>query len=321
MYNIGVDLGGTNIAAAIVTEEGKIVRQATVPTGAERYYEEIVKDMAELCLKLIQEEGVSQDEISSIGIGSPGMVDAENGIIIYANNLNFKNAEIAKTFKKFFDKPVYLENDANAAAYGEFVSGAGAKYKDLVAITLGTGVGAGIIVNGNIIGGSFGAGGELGHVVISVDGIPCTCGRHGCWESYSSATGLIREAKDAAAKNPDSKMNELVGNDLSKMSAKIPFDAAQSGDAVAQGVIDWYIKYLAIGLVNVINMTQPQVIVLGGGLSAQEENLLKPLRERMVSEIYGGEANFKTEVKIAELGNNAGIIGAAMLYKLHAKDK
>lgn len=318
MYNIGVDLGGTNIGAAIVTEEGKIIRQASVATGADRYYEEIVKDMANLCLGLLKEEGISQDEISSIGIGSPGMVDAENGVIIYANNLNFKNAPIAATFQKTFNKPVYLENDANAAAYGEFVSGAGIQYKDLVAITLGTGVGAGIIVDGKIIDGSFGAGGELGHVVISVDGILCTCGRQGCWERYSSATGLIREAVKAAEKNPHSKLNELVGNDLSKMNAKIPFDAAQAGDVVAQSVIDWYIKYLAIGLVNVINMTQPQVIVLGGGVSAQKENLLKPLKERMVAEIYGGAENFKTEVKIAELGNDAGIIGAAMLYKLHA---
>lgn len=318
MFNIGVDLGGTNIAAAIVTEEGKIIRQASVPTGATRNYSEIVKDMALLCLKLVDEEGIPREEISSIGIGSPGMVDAENGVIIYANNLNFKNAPIAKTFQQFFDKPVYLENDANAAAYGEFVSGAGTKYKDLVAITLGTGVGAGIIVNNQIIGGSFGAGGELGHVVIRVDGNPCTCGRFGCWESYSSATALIRDAKEAAGNHPNSILNELVGGDLSKMSAKIPFDAAQAGDEVAQGVIDTYIKYLAIGLVNVINMTQPQIIVLGGGVSAQKENLLKPLKERMVSEIYGGTENFKTEIKIAELGNDAGIIGAAMLYKLHA---
>lgn len=317
MYNIGVDLGGTNIAAAIVNENGEIVKKASVRTGAEREYGEIVKDMADLCLKLIKDEGISSDEIGSVGIGSPGIVDAKNGVIVYANNLNFKNAEIAKKFKGFFNKPVYLENDANAAAYGEYVSGAGVKYKDLVAITLGTGVGAGIIVDGEIISGSFGAGGELGHVVIAVDGLPCTCGRHGCWESYSSATGLIRASKEAAKKHPESILNKFVGNDLSKMNAKIPFDAAQANDATAIEVINWYIKHLAIGLVNVINMVQPQVIVLGGGVSAQKDNLLIPLKEKMVDEIYGGAESFKTEIKIAELGNDAGIIGAAMLYKLH----
>lgn len=318
MYNIGVDLGGTNIAAAIVKENGEIVRKASVPTGAEREYAQIVKDMAELCMKLINDQGISPEVIGSVGIGSPGIVDAANGVIVYANNLNFKDAQIANTFKKFLNKPVYLENDANAAAYGEYVSGAaGIKYKDLVAITLGTGVGAGIIVDGKIISGSFGAGGELGHVVIDVDGLPCTCGRCGCWESYSSATSLIRASREAAKKHPESMLNKFVDNDLSRMNAKIPFDAAQANDAAAIEVINMYIKYLAIGLVNVINMVQPQVIVLGGGISAQKDNLLIPLKKRMVDEIYGGQENFKTEVKIAELGNDAGIIGAAMLYKLY----
>ncbi|PKM95132.1 MAG: glucokinase [Firmicutes bacterium HGW-Firmicutes-1] len=317
MYSIGVDLGGTNIAAAIVSKDGKIIKKASVPTLNERNDEAIVKDMALLCLKIVEEANISKDEIHSIGIGSPGIVDSLKGEIVYANNLNFKNSPIAKIFQKYFDKPVYLENDANAAAYGEYISGAGSVYKDLVAITLGTGVGGGIILDGKIIAGSYNAGAELGHIVISIDGELCTCGRHGCWETYSSATGLIREAKKAAKNNPQSLLNKLVGNDLVTMNAKIPFDAAQAGDIVAQEVIDQYIKYLAVGLVNVINMIQPEIIVLGGGVSAQRDNLLKPLKERIVSEIYGGAEALKTEIKVAELGNDAGIIGASMLYKLH----
>lgn len=318
MYNIGIDLGGTNIAAAIVTEDGKIIDKASVPTLPKRGYEAVANDMADLCLSLIEKNSISLDDINSIGIGSPGTVDSAKGEVIYANNLYFKNAAVASVIKKKIDKPVYLENDANAAAYGEYVSGAGAVYKDLVAITLGTGVGAGIILDGKIIAGSFNAGGELGHMVISVDGEQCTCGRKGCWETYSSATALIREATNAAQKNPDSMLNKLVEGDLSKMNAKIPFDAAQAGDKVAQDVIDNYIKYLAIGLVNVINTVQPEAIIIGGGVSAQKDNLIVPLKARMVEEIYGGAEAFKTEVKVAELGNDAGIIGAAMLYKLHA---
>ncbi len=317
MFNIGIDLGGTNIAAALVTLDGKIVRKNSVPTAHERGYEAVVEDIAKLCVSLVEEEGISEDEIHSIGIGSPGIVDSHKGEVVYANNLDFRNVPVSETIQKFIKKPVYMANDANAAAYGEFVSGAGAIYKDLVAITLGTGVGGGIIIDGKIIEGSFGAGAELGHIVMEVGGNQCTCGRKGCWERYSSATALILDAKAAAEKNPDSKLNELVGHDLSNMNAKIPFDAAQAGDAVAQTVIDRYIKYLAIGLVNVINMVQPEVIVLGGGVCAQKDNLLIPLKKLMVEEIYGGEAFFKTEIKIAELGNDAGIIGAAMLYKLH----
>lgn len=320
MYNIGIDLGGTNIAAAIVAEDGKIIRKGSTPTMNERSQEEIIKDMAMLAMKLVKEEkGISMDEIHSIGVGSPGTPDPEKGMIVYANNINFHNTPIRDEIRKYIDKPVYVGNDANVAALGEYESGSGSMYNDLVAITLGTGVGSGVIINGTIIDGSFYGGAELGHVSINFDGITCSCGRKGCWEQYSSATALIRDAKEAAKNNPESKLNELVVGDLSKMNAKIPFDAAQTGDQVAQDVIDHYIKYLAVGLVNVINIFQPEVIVLGGGVSAQGDNLIKPLKKEIINEIYGGEGAFKTKIQVAELGNDAGIIGAAMLYKAYEK--
>lgn len=319
MYNIGIDLGGTNIAAAIVAEDGTIIRKGSTPTLREREYQSILKDMAMLALKLIEEEGIDLDEIHSIGVGSPGTPDPQNGVIVYANNLNFKNTPIRDEIRKYIDKPVYLGNDANVAALGEYECGAGVGYKDLVAITLGTGVGSGVIIDEKIIDGSFNGGAELGHVSIDFNGITCTCGRKGCWEQYSSATALIRDAKEAAAKNTDSQLYKMVDGDLDKMNAKIPFDAAQAGDEVAGAVIDNYIKLLAVGIVNVINIFQPEIIVLGGGVSAQRDNLIKPLKKEIINEIYGGEEAFKTKVQVAKLGNDAGIIGAAMLYRAYEK--
>jgi len=319
MYNIGIDLGGTNIAAAILDESGAILRKGSVPTMRERDYTLIVKDMANLALNLVKEQGLDVKDIHSVGIGSPGTPDTENGLIVYANNLHFKNTPIREEFNKYFNIPVYIENDANAAAYGEFVAGVGDKYKDFVAVTLGTGVGSGVIIDNKIITGSYHGGAELGHMVIQIGGSTCSCGRKGCWEEYSSATALIREGKKAAESHPDSKLNELTGSDINKMNAKIVFDAAQAGDRVAANVIDWYIDHLAIGLVNVINIFQPQAIALGGGVSAQKEKLLQPLREKMADEIYGGADMLKTDLLVCELGNDAGIIGAGMLYKLYDK--
>jgi glucokinase len=319
MYNIGIDLGGTNIAAAIVDEKGQIIVKGSEPTKRERDYTEIVKDMALLALELINKQGLTNKDIHSVGIGSPGTPDTEKGLIVYANNLKFKNTPIREEFNKYFEIPVYIENDANAAAYGEFVAGVGNKYSDFVAVTLGTGVGSGVIVNNKIITGSYHGGAELGHMVIKMGGSTCSCGRKGCWEEYSSATALIREAKKEASVHPDSMLNKLVEGDLDKMNAKIPFDAAQAGDEVAIRLIDWYIEHLAVGLVNLINIFQPQAIALGGGVSAQRDNLIKPLKEKMIHEIYGGEEALNTELLVCELGNEAGIIGAAMLYKLYDK--
>lgn len=316
MFSIGVDLGGTNIAVAIVSDKGEIIKKGSTPTMGDRSYEAIVADMCKLCKELIVEAGLTVEDIHSVGIGSPGIPDPKNGVIVYANNLHFNNTPIREEFQKHIDLPVYLENDANVAALGEYETGAGKLYNDFVAITLGTGVGSGVIIDRKIIGGAWNAGAELGHIVIQAGGVQCTCGRKGCWERYSSATGLIREAKQAALLNPDSALYKMVDGDLDKMNAKIPFDAAQAGDVIAESVIEQYIEYLAVGLLNVINIFQPEIIVLGGGVSAQGDNLIVPLKERMAKEIYGGADNFKTKIEVATLGNDAGIIGAAMLYKL-----
>lgn len=319
MYNIGIDLGGTNIAAAVVDGNGKIICKASTPTRVEQGFQAIVKSMADLSRNLIEEAGLKPKDINSVGIGSPGTIDQEKGEIVHAYNLGFNHSPIREEFIKHLGLPVYIGNDANVAAYGEFVYGAGnGKYKDLVAVTLGTGLGAGIVLNGKLVCGSFNGGAELGHVVLVVDGEQCNCGRKGCWEKYSSATALIEQAKKAAEKNPSSLLNQLVENDLSKMNAKIPFDAAQQGDRVAQDVIYEYTRLLAIGIGNIINMVQPEIIVIGGGVSAQGDNLLLPLVEMVKKEVFGGGDYLNTKIMIAELGNDAGIIGAAELYRQYA---
>ncbi len=319
MYNIGVDLGGTNIAVAILDEKGKIVKKASRPTLADRSPEVIIADMADLCRQLIKDAKMELKDIHSIGIGSPGIADSEKGVIIYNNNLGFRNTKVREEFQKHLDIPVYLENDANAAAYGEYEFGAGKKYKDFVAITLGTGVGGGVIIGGKIMAGSFHGGAELGHIVLDKDGHQCSCGRVGCWEAYSSATALIRDAKESARANENSALYKAVDGDLSKMNAKIPFDLAHEGDVFASAIIDEYIDNLAIGLLDVINIFQPEIVVLGGGISNQKEALLKPLRERIAKKIYGGPEMFKTKIEVATLGNDAGIIGAGFLYKQYEK--
>lgn len=315
MYYVGVDLGGTSIKAAIVSEEGKILVKDSVPTYAERSSGEILKDMAMLIKGLIDDAGVSEEQIQSIGVGSPGTPDVENGILLYANNFaDFNNAPVRSELQKYLNLPVYLENDANAAALGESMVGAGRDYGNCVAITLGTGVGGGIIIDDKVYAGSFHGGAELGHTVIEVGGEQCSCGRKGCWEAYSSATAIIRDGRIAAARYPKCLINEYVDGDLSKVNAKVVFDAYHEGDEYAKEVVERYIKYLAIGVVNTINLLEPEVLVIGGGVSAQKDNLLNPLLDYVKDEVYGGEP--KTKIKIAELGNDAGLIGAAFLGKI-----
>lgn len=316
MYYIGVDLGGTNIAAGIVNEEGTIIRKKSVPTGRTRKSEEIVGDICRVVLDIIEEEGLTTEEIHSIGIGSPGIHDRENGVIIYNNNLNFRNVPVRKMIQESISLPVYLENDANCAAIAESVAGAAKGEDYAIIITIGTGIGGGIIIDRKLYTGFNGAGGELGHAVIKVNGELCSCGRKGCWEAYSSATALIRQTKEAAEKNPDSKILELVEGDLSKINAKTAFDAAKMGDKTGIEVVDNYITYLAEGLANMVNIFQPGIIAIGGGVSKEGEYLLKPLREKMKSITYSSYGLEEGRIVTAKMGNDAGIVGSAFIPKV-----
>lgn len=313
MYYIGVDLGGTNIAAGVVSEDWKLVVKSSVKTNVDDP-DALVKDMADLIKKVISDAGISVSDIKSIGIGSPGTIDSKNGVVVYANNINFHNFPLAEKLKKFIDLPVFMSNDANVAALGEFVAGGAKEYNSAVMVTLGTGVGGGIILDGKIWEGYKSAGAEIGHTVIAVDGEQCSCGRKGCWEAYSSATALIRDTKRAIEKNPSSLMAEIAEND-GKVSGKTAFSAAKKGDSVAQEVIDNYIKHLAEGIANILNLIAPEVVLLGGGIAYEGENLLVPLRKKVKSLVYGTDDSMHGEIKSATLGNDAGIIGAAALGK------
>lgn len=310
MFCIGIDLGGTNIAAGIVDENGKILRQGSVPTLAERPIEEIVDDMAKLCIELVKEEGLSMDQIDSVGLGCPGTVDNTNGVIAYANNIKMKNTPMRKLLEQYFPgKRINLENDANAAAYGEYiVNGKGSD--SFVFITLGTGVGGGIIIDGKIYRGFNGAGAELGHMTLVSGGEPCTCGKAGCWEAYASVTALIRQTKAAMAAHPESSMNKWA-EENGNVNGRTAFDCAKAGDTAAKEVVDNYIKYIADGLVSIVNIFQPRNLSIGGGISKEGEYLLGPVRE-LVRKYDYNKFMPKTEISAATLFNDAGIIGAAL---------
>ena len=320
MYTIGVDLGGTNIAIGIVNEKYEIVRKGSVPTKPERGADPIIADMAALCRKLIAEEGLTLADIESVGVATPGTANNVTGVVEYANNIPFLQYPLADRLSAQLDgKRVYIENDANAAAKAEAIAGVAAGAPISVMITLGTGVGGGIIIDGKVYTGFNFAGAELGHVVIQKDGRQCSCGRKGCWEAYSSATGLVNITKDyiveARAAGKKTIMDDMIGGDLSKVSARTAFNAMKQGDEVGAAVVDEYISYLSCGIVNMINIFQPNVLSIGGGVCNEGDYLMKPLLEKVWGETYTREGTPRTQILIAKLGNDAGIIGAAVLGK------
>ncbi len=311
MY-IGIDLGGTNIAVGLVDESGKIIAKDSTPTISSRDYSEIIKDMVVFSEKVVGDAGFTKENIKAVGIGCPGSVDYANGSVAYSNNLNFNNVPVCTEFRKYWDVPVALENDANAAAYGEYVA-CGEDARVFMAITLGTGVGGGVIIDNRIFTGSNGAGAELGHATLVHNGLPCTCGKKGCWEAYASATALINQTKIAIEKHPESLMAKLA-KERGKVNGRTSFDAAKMGDAVALEIVDKYLKYVADGLVSMVNIFQPDKVVIGGGISNEGEYILGPIREYV--EKYDYNKLFKrVEIDTAKLLNDAGIIGAAFVAK------
>lgn len=318
MYTLGVDLGGTNIAIGLCDSELKIVDKGSVPTGAEREAELIVKDMATLALDIVKRNGLTVANIEYVGIAAPGTIDPVGGIVEYSNNIKMKDFPIVSVFKKYFPiERVYIANDANAAALGEALAGAAAGAPTSVMITLGTGVGGGVIIDGKIYtGGISPAGAELGHTVISAGGRQCSCGRRGCWEAYSSATALTamtsEKMTELSLKGIPSSLFDFA-NKEGKISARTAFDAMKAGDVWGKQIVDEYIGYLAVGITNVINVFQPHIICIGGGVCNEKENLTRPLIEIVEREQYTRGAAKKTKIVTAALGNDAGIIGAAGL--------
>lgn len=315
MYNIGIDLGGTNIAIGIVDENYNIILKDKVPTRTERPTSAIMDDMANLCKSLLERLNLTFEDIGSAGIAAPGSIDVENGVVRYSNNIKMENYPIARELKNRIPvKNVFVENDANAAALAEAKAGAGKGLDDVIMITLGTGVGGGIVIGGKLYSGFNYAGAELGHTVIEFGGRQCTCGRKGCFEAYSSATGLINMTKEKLTETKDTVMWEMVEGDINNTSGRTAFDACRKGDKAGKEVVDMYIGYLACGLANMINIFQPEVLCIGGGVCGEGDYLLNPLKELIKQNSYGYERQERnTQLKIAELGNDAGIIGAASL--------
>ena len=317
MYTIGIDLGGTNIVASVVDDDYNIIGTSKTPTNSPRSADEIFDDIADVCEEAVKTAGLTMEDIDSVGMGTPGTVN-QDGIIEFANNLAFNNVPARTMLAKRINKPeekVFIENDANCAALGEAYAGCGNGAKDFVAVTLGTGVGSGVIIGGKIVNGVNYAGGECGHMVIVVDGEQCSCGRKGCWEAYASATALIRQTKKAMEEYPDSLMHKLAKEE-GKVSGRTAFDAMRLGDIAGIKVVDDYIKYVACGLINIVNALQPEIICIGGGICNEGETLMKPLCRFVKSERYSIHSKIQTKIVKAELGNDAGVIGAALLGKV-----
>ncbi len=303
MY-IGIDVGGTNLKAGLVDEAGNIVKVERVPLdfqGPERFAE----ILAELSKRVIQEK------VRWVGVGLPGAVDG--GDVLFTTNIPMENVPLERLFRKHLDLPLLLGNDADCAAVGEFFGGAGKGTRDFAVVTLGTGVGAGIIVDGKLRGGL--ASSEAGHMVIIQDGEPCNCGRRGCWERYASATGLIQQTKRAMEAHPESLLHEIAAEN--GVEGRTAFQAAEAGDEAALEVCRNYVNYLAGGLTSLINILRPEAVAIGGGVAAAPERLLlEPLREAVAKESFSRHGGRITKVLRAERGNDAGIIGAAMLGRV-----
>lgn len=313
-YYIGIDLGGTNIVAAVVNEASKIKSKLSCNTNLPRKPELVADDMAKLARKAAEQADIPMDAVDKIGIGCPGIINQKSGMIEYSCNFHYHNVPMAQMMKNRLHKEVYMENDANAAAVGEFVSGAGVGTDSMVAVTLGTGIGGGIILNHKVYSGFNYAGGELGHTVIQRNGRPCNCGRKGCFEAYASATGLVKTTEEMMAKHPQSKMwdiSQLAG----KVSGRTAFDGMRAGDEAAKQTVDLFINDLACGIINIINTFQPELICIGGGISKEGKTLTDPLQAIIDKEDYARNSGRRCNVVAAKLGNDAGLIGAAMIFR------
>lgn len=316
MLRIGVDLGGTNIAAGLVDEEYRILDRASVKTNVPRPAESIIADIAGLVKLLCERNNVGRGELEVVGVGVPGTINEDTGYVEYSNNIRFENVPFIKLLGDMVDVPVRFGNDANVAALGEYLAG-GHNVKSFVLITLGTGIGSGMILDGKLIKGINFAASELGHTVIKMGGEQCTCGRKGCFEAYASATALIRDTRRALSKMDNeaahSAIWQLCGGDPEKVEAKQVFDAVKLDDKLAKELFLNYTEYLAEGIANIINIFQPELICIGGGVSKAGEMLLAPVREKVAGKIFSKNSARNTKIELARLDNDAGIIGAAML--------
>ena len=312
MLYIGIDVGGMSIKAGLVDEEGNILFKHSCPTGVERGYVAVIRDIAQLGLATVEKAGRRMDEVKAIGIGIPGIMDQRTGIIPFCTNLAWHDVPIIEEMKQYTDLPVYVDNDATVAGLAESVKGVSAGTQNSVFITLGTGVGGGVVLNGKVFSGAHGVATEIGHMVTVAGGLPCTCGKRGCWERYASATALIRAGRVLCAEKPSCTLMKHVDGDIRTITAKDVIDLAMDGDEDCSKIFENYVYHLVVGLTNLINVYDPEVIVLGGGVSHCGDFLLNAVRSLLPKYVFFKSMPY-ARVELARLTNDAGIIGAAML--------
>lgn len=314
MYIIGIDVGGMSIKGGLSDENGNILCYSTVKTRVYSPTQTISTDIKTVIDDLLNAGGVALADIAGIGIGHPGVIDSANGVVKYSNNIAAENVHIASELKEFLgaDIPIFINNDANCAVLGEMFFGAAKGFKDVILITVGTGIGSGIVIDGKLFEGRESGGAEAGHTVIVAGGKPCNCGRNGCYEVYASATALINQTKHAMNGDPNSLMHR-VAREESEVNGKTAFIAARLGDTSAINVVNNYLNYLSIGLVNLANVFRPEVIIIGGGISHEGTVLTDKLNADMSWQTFGNEYNPRVNVVTAELKNDAGILGAVAL--------
>lgn len=312
MYRIGIDLGGTNIVAGLVDEDLQLLDKCSVKTNVPRPVESIVADMEKLICSLLERNGLTAAELDSVGVGVPCTANPENGHLEDANNLGFTDEPFLSLLAQRIPVPVFFDNDANVAAWGEYQTG---NYPEdsFLMVTIGTGIGGGIILNGRLWPGINGAAAEFGHMTIRYDGIACNCGRRGCFEAMASANALIRQAKEQLALHPESILWQLCGGNEAALEAKTVFDGAAAGDKTCKALLDSYTTYLAEGITNIINIFQPAVLCIGGGVSRAGDALLIPVRQKVKTRIYSQNSKRNTRIELARLDNDAGVLGAALL--------
>jgi glucokinase len=316
-YIIGIDLGGMSVKGAVFSMDGELLLENRVKTNAKDGFIKTVEKIAQLCKDMLSELKADVEEVAAIGMGAPGVVDSANGIVLRWSNFGWVDEPLAKALSDRMGKPVYIANDANVAALGESKFGATAQYQSSILLTIGTGVGGGMVFDGKLIEGFKSAGAELGHITIREGGLPCACGRRGCYEKYASATALIRQTRVAMAENLGSEMWKLVDGRIENVSARTAFEAARRGDETAKKVVGQFVGYLSEGIADFVNILRPEAIVLGGGVANEGEDLFKPLREAVDARTYIAMDIVPLKIVGAKLGNRAGVYGAYTLAKNH----
>lgn len=314
-YIVGIDLGGMSAKAGLFSWDGKLLDNISHKTSAKDGFEGTMKILADLAFEVAKQCDVPFENVAAIGVGSPGVVNSKTGVNLRWSNYGWENVPLAETLSSLTGKPVVVANDANVAALGEARFGATAQFQSSIFITIGTGIGGGIVVDGKLIEGYQSAGAELGHITIREGGVLCGCGRKGCYEKYASASALILQTRRAMVEDLNSNMWQIADGKIENVDGRTAFRAAKNGDATAKKVIEQFVGYLSEGIADFVNILRPEAIVLGGGVANEGEALFTPLREAVDKRTYVAMDIVPLKIVGAKLGNKAGMYGAFVLAK------